>query len=208
MGVVTEIKECRNKDRVNIYIDGEFVLALDKFVAYKSFIKVGKEISAHQLEDIAYEEERESALKKGIAYVSKYRVTEKRAREYLAGKGYTQRVIDETLEKLQKYAFVSDEKYAQDFMRSRLKRKGAKLIRMELAQKGISKDIINEITTSPDDEIESCKKQGEKYMRNKEKTRENFGKLFKNLASKGYDFAVINSVIQQIKGDEEIEDWM
>lgn len=208
MAKITEIKECRNKARVNIYIDGEFCLAIDKFVAYKSFLKVGKEISVSELEALALEEERESALKKAIAYVTRYRVTEKKARDYLKGKEYSQNVIEETMEKLQKYSFVSDEQYAKDFMASRLKRKGAKLIKMELSQKGVSKDIIAGLETSADDEKEACKKQAEKYMRNKEKTRENYAKLFQNLAGKGFDFSVIKTTIEQIKGEVEIEDWM
>lgn len=208
MGRITEIKAGKNKDRVNIYIDGEFCIALDKFVCYKSFLKVGKEISISQLEEIAYEEQRESALKKAIAYVTKYRVTEKKARDYLKGKEYSDVVINETVEKLQKYSFISDQQYAADFMASRLKRKGAKLIRMELSQKGISKDIIENIETNPEEEREACKKQAEKYMKNKEKTRENFAKLFKNLAGKGFDFDVINWAISQIKENIADEDWM
>ncbi len=208
MAKITEIKECRNKNRVNIYIDGEFCLAIDKFVAYKSFLKVGKEISQEQLEDIAFEEERETALKKGIAYVTRYRVTEKKARDYLKGKEYSPRIIEETMEKLQKYSFISDEQYAVDFAISRQKRKGGKLIKMELAQKGVSKDIISEIQFDPEQEKTACKKQAEKYMRRKEKTRENFAKLFQNLAGKGFDFAVIKSVIEEVKEDTQIEDWM
>lgn len=208
MGKITEIKECRNKERVNIYIDGEFCLALDKFVAYKSFLKVGKEISESELEDIALEEERESALKKSVAYVSKYRVTEKKARDYLKGKEYSPRVIEETMAKLEKYSFISDEQYAKDFMASRLKRKGAKLIKMELKEKGVSREIIDAIEVNAEEEKTACKKQAEKYMKNKEKTRENFAKLFKNLASKGFDFEVVKWAISEIKEGAEDEDWM
>ncbi|MFI3166884.1 MAG: RecX family transcriptional regulator [Bacillota bacterium] len=208
MAKITEMKECRNKDRVNIYIDGEFCTAIDKFVAYKSFLKVGKEISVEQLEQLAFEEERESALKKAIAYVTQYRVTEKKARDYLKGKEYSKAVIEETMEKLKKYSFISDEQYAVDFMQSRLKSKGAKLIKMELSQKGISRDIISALETNPEDETEACKKQAEKYMKRKEKTRENYAKLFQNLAGKGFDFGIIKSVIEEIKGETEIEDWM
>ncbi len=208
MGKITEIKECRNKDRVNIYIDGEFCLALDKFVAYKSFLKVGKEISEAELEEIAYEEERETALKKSVAYVSKYRVTEKKARDYLKGKEYSPRVIEETMAKLEKYSFISDEQYAKDFMASRQKRKGGKLIKMELREKGVSKEIIDSLEVDAESEKTACKKQAEKYMKNKEKTRENFAKLFKNLASKGFDFEVVKWAISEVKEGAEDEDWM
>lgn len=209
MGKITDMKECRNKARVNIYIDGEFCVAVDKFVAYKSFLKIGKEISEEKLKEIAFEEARESALKKGIAYVSKYRVTEKKARDYLKGKDYPAEIVEETMAKLQKYSFISDQQYAVDFMASKQNRKGGKMIKMQLREKGVSSEIIESLEVDSEKEKETAKKLGLKYMKNKENTRENFGKLFGNLASKGFDFDVVKAVCEEIKGEwSDDEDWM
>ena len=207
MDKITDMKDCRNKNRVNIYIDNEFVCAVDKFVACKAYLEVGKVMTKEDLLCLQYEEEKETAFTKAASYVSKYRVTEKKAQLYLKDKGYGEKIIEETMEKLQKYSFVDDTKYANDYMASGLKKKGIKKLKMELKMKGVGNAIIEELDIDSSEEENSARKNAEIYMRRKEKTFENFGKLFKNLMSKGYGYDTTSKIVKEMK-DGDDEDWV
>ena len=59
-------------------------------------------------------------------------------------KGYSSQDIEESIDKLKEYGYLNDENYTLSYIKSNINKKGARLISMELAQKGINKETISE----------------------------------------------------------------
>ncbi len=118
-------------------------------------------------------------------------------------------IIDKVIQKLKKYDFVNDLEFAKKWVESRLrfKPRSARLIKLELKQKGIGQDIIDKMINDEGlmiNDLESAKKLVEKKMgrfRNKfGMTREEiYQKLGRFLASKGFDWDTIKKSIDHVQ---------
>jgi len=198
--------QLKDKSRCNIYIDGRFYCGMSLETTVKNRLKVGLIISPEQLSLLQLESEKSVALDKALTHISATRKTEKQVREFLKGKGYLEDVIEYVLEKLRGYDFLNDQEYAEAYVDYTACKKGARLIRMELKNKGVSEQEIDSALSlvSEDTQIETAKTILTKYMKNKEITKETLQKAFRYLMGKGFDIDVVKSAIQAF-GDCEDE---
>ena len=67
----------KKKDRCNIFVDGEFYVALSLEIVMNYRLKAGQEIDKKALDDIVFEGQKSDALKLAINYVSKALKTKK-----------------------------------------------------------------------------------------------------------------------------------
>ncbi len=84
--------------------------------------------------------------------------TVKEIEDKLKSKGYSETEIDKAVKKLKEYSFVDDENYTLLYIKSNFDKKGEKLIRRELEQKGIERELIR----TKIDELEISEKEEEK----------------------------------------------
>ncbi|MBQ5801759.1 MAG: RecX family transcriptional regulator [Clostridia bacterium] len=139
MNEITAIlPQVKDKTRCNIYLDGRFCCGLTLETVVKNRLKVGHIVSEERLAEMQLESEKNTAFDKALTHLSATRKTEKQIRTYLAGKGYLSAVIEHVLEKLRSYNFVNDGEYAEAYAEHASKRKGGRMIRMELRGKGIA----------------------------------------------------------------------
>lgn len=75
--------------------------------------------------------------------------------EYLQKKNASDEIIDQIIDKLQDQGYINDEKFARAWVlaRARSKPKGRTLLVMELRQKGISQDIIEQVLAEESEEL-------------------------------------------------------
>ena len=191
MNEITAITpQIKDKRRCNIYVDGRFCCGLTLEATVKNRLKVGLIVTKKQLAEIQLESEKNTAFDKALTHLSATRKTEKQIRTYLAGKGYLPSVIEYVIEKLRGYDFVNDGEYAEVYAESAVKRKGGRLIRMELKSKGISEDKIDEALEGLEEgaEEETAKRILQKYMKNKVCDQETLQKAYRYLLGKGFDY--------------------
>jgi regulatory protein len=199
MNEITQITpQIKDKRRCNVYVDGRFCCGLTLETAVKNRLKVGSIITPERLAEIQLESEKDVALDKALTHLSATRKTEKQMQDFLSKKGYLPAVIEYVMEKLRGYQFVNDEEYAKAYVGFTANKKGERLIRMELKQKGLTDEMIDgAMQTVADGEQElASKKILEKYLRSKEITKENLQKAFRYLLSKGFDYEVAKSALQ------------
>ena len=207
MNEITAITpQIKDKRRCNIYVDGRFCCGLTLEATVKNRLKVGQIVSPEQLAEIQLESEKNTAFDKALTHISATQKTEKQMREFLQGKGYLPSVIDYVVEKLRSYNFLNDGQYAEAYVESLSKRKGSKLLRMELRGKGVSDaEIDAALDTLPmEREEETAKALLEKYMRGKICDKATMQKAYRYLLGKGYDYEVIKSALSAF--DEWNED--
>lgn len=73
--------------------------------------------------------------------------SEKEVREYLLKKKVAQEIIEEVISKLHEHKFLDDKEFAKMWLESRVrhKHKPIRIIKYELGQKGISREIIDQL---------------------------------------------------------------
>lgn len=194
----------RNKNRVNIYIDGEFYCGLEALSVVKFGLKTGQEVDKDKLQQTVFDSEVAVAFVKATDYLARGLKTVKQMRDYLIRKGYESGVVDKVIEKLEYYRYLDDERYATLYVEQHSKNKGARRLNQELIGKGISRTQAEKHSTDfQQDNGDNIKRLAEKYMRNKENNLATLAKLQRYLLSRGYSYDEVVAVIAHYKGEQE-----
>lgn len=198
MGKITDIqKQKRNRTRVSIYIDGEFVCGLDEVAAASARLKIGDEITADELKSVMEKSELNSAFERAVGYLSVAPRAKKEIYKYLLDKGYDKAIIMQTIDKLVSYHYIDDYLYAQTYIRSKSKRYGSFRISAELKQKGIAQSVIDELMDdAPEDNITEIARKYIKSHRSADRQ-----KLKRFLAGRGFSWDSINAVVAQLSSE-------
>lgn len=207
MNEITAITpQIKDKKRCNIYIDGRFYCGLSLETTVKNRLKVGQIIAPEKLAALQMESEKQVALDKALTHVSATRKTEKQVRDFLAGKGYLQDVVDYVIEKMRGYNFLNDGEYAEAYVSYAATKKGKRLLYSELKGKGLADEEIEGALSAVDEETqeEAAAALLQKYMRGKTAEKETLYKAFRYLAGKGFETEVIKRALSRF-GDCEDE---
>ena len=207
MKKITDIKPpVKNKTRCSIFLDNAYYCGLELETVMRNRLKIGTEIDEDRLEEIQEESERSRALDTALGFIARSKKTEKQIEEYLAGKGYLPATIDYAKNKLKEYNFVSDSDYAEDYVGTYSRNKGKRLLKLELLHKGVSEKDMETALDNLNDESENAARVAGKYMRGKDRTRENAAKCYRYLVSKGFDYDTAKMVSEKYRTDADSEE--
>ncbi len=199
MAIITEIKQTtKNKSQMyEIFVDGESLGLYHIETIIKHSIKVGMEVDVAVLDNALKESTTLVAMEKVLNYISKSMKTQKDIEKYLKGKGYGDDIIESVIAKLREYNYINDEIYAKYFIASKSKKEGNKKIKFDLKNKGLDEKVIAEMLSENAEDLDVIKNLADKYLKNKVKDFKTKTKLFAFLASKGFEYENINSVLRQ-----------
>lgn len=188
-----------NKNRCNLFLDGEFYKGVSLESVYKNHLKEGQDISQDRLEYILTENERGDALSKALNYISKSLKTKRQVYDYLIRKGYSEDVSWYVIDKLKEYKYLDDEHYSKRYIES-VNTQGPKMVEYKLMSKGVNKqDVENAFLNSEVDYNQMAKNLAEKYLRSKEITKENIAKAYRYLLGKGFSYEQAEFALSQFK---------
>lgn len=211
MGKVTKIEaQKKNKDRVNVYVDYEFSFACDAEFIYKLGIKVNDLLKEDDIKSVLKEDELKKCKNSALRIIEKSYKTKKEIEEKLLAKGYTSDIISSTLTFLQEYNFVDDNRYASLYVKDKMKNQGRNKIKYSLIKKGLNQDVIEESLNFIDEDYEKeqalllAKKRYEILKKRENDDYKLSQKLFRFLASKGYDFQCCNEVVKKVVKKHDI----
>ena len=206
MAQITAITpQVKDKERVNVYVDGRFYCGMRLETVMASRLKVGDEIAPERLDEIQEENERAQALDKAMTHLSSTMKTEKQMRDFLKKKGYVDGVCDYVLEKLREYRFVDDAQYCAQYAETAGRNMGARRIAMELKQRGADEAAIEGALSGLTGQSEAAKAAAQKYMKNREFTRENLSKTFRYLMGRGFDYETAKEALASLGADTDEE---
>lgn len=212
MAVITKIEiQKRNKERVNIYLDGEYAFAISAELVYKENLKVKDEVDTEKLKSVADKEAYIRCKNSALKIIERSYKTEKEVREKLLLKGYEERHIENSIQFLKEYKFLNDEYYAEAFIRDKLSSKGSARIKQDLIKKGIPRDIIEEKIEGIDksSEKDTARELAEKKLRvirkSENDTYKISGKLYRFLISKGYTYDIVKEVVKDVMYIDDFE---
>lgn len=142
-GTITSLKfQKRTADRVNVYLDGKYALALPALTA--AHLRVGQYLDDAMLAELRAEDTRQKAYDRALHFLSYRPRSGGELQRHLADAGFEPDVVQEALARLAAQGYLNDAEFAQFWVenRQRFRPKGARALRQELRQRGLDADTI------------------------------------------------------------------
>lgn len=158
MSKITSVElQTNNPHRFNIFLDGQFAFGVDEDLVISRRLIVGKVISVSDLKKILFEAEAGKLMERMYRWFRIRQHSEKEVRDYFKIKNLklkikkeepvNEMVIETLIKTLKKKGMINDLEFAKVWVEARRKskQKGIIVLRMELFQKGINKEIIEQV---------------------------------------------------------------
>ncbi|GGB10283.1 recombination regulator RecX [Macrococcus hajekii] len=145
MKITTIEVQKHNKDRFNLYIDGDFSMGIDSATYVKFNLKKGDVISEEQLVAIKEYDDYRRAINSAVVYLSYKKRTEKEIREYLKKNETAEEIVDAVIKYCYDNRYIDHDDYARSLMNTMINTtdKGPDVFRQKLFEKGIERPIID-----------------------------------------------------------------
>lgn len=199
MSVITQIKPQKSKKRVNIFLDDKFAFGLDLENFVKLELKVEQELTDKEVKEIVKKAEFQKVYDKILRFAT-LRPRSKKEYEYWLKKHKVHNSLHNKLfNRLKRLDFLNDEKFAAWWVEQRtsFRPRSARALRLELRQKGIDRNIIDDVLANIKiDETKIAKElvERKKYKWEKLDGFEKRKKISAYLARKGFNWEVIKKV--------------
>ncbi|RBP36162.1 RecX family transcriptional regulator [Garciella nitratireducens] len=213
MPIVTKmIKQKKNKEYYNIYIDGEYSFSMHEELVILYEMKKGKYIDIEKMSEIIYEDNKKRAFNRALHYLSYRRRTQWEIEEYLKKKGFNEKIVELTIEKLKYYNLIDDEDYIKSYIAQKKSGNpiGRKKLLFDLEKKGIDNCLFDQIDQyyTQEEEYEQAKKLALKYNKKYEKisSKERIYKIGQAGQRRGFSWEIMKNVIQEIVEKDQEEE--
>lgn len=211
MAIITKIEvQKKNQDRVNIYVNNEFFIAIYTELVYRFGLKKGIDIDEDKLKSLLKDEMYIKAKNKALNILSKSDQSEKKIREKLSY-DFEESIIDKVIIFLKNNNFINDDILAQKIVNTNinLNKCGINKIKQNLYIKGINKNSIDEALSDVDYNIEFenamyLAKKRYNRIKNEDK-RKIYQKISQHLAYKGFNYDIIKRVLNKILNFDEYD---
>ena len=219
---VTQVEpQKKNPNRFNIFLDGKFAFGADEDLVVNRRLIVGKEIDPGDLDKILIEAEVGKLMDRVYGLFSIRARSEKEIKDYLKTASYKRKlkgeepisemvanaVIDRAIQK----GLINDLDFAKAWAESRSKTRGWQRVKQELFQKGIGREIVDELNDS-NHFREDEQKTAERLLEKKNRLWSSLPPIgFRKKATdylmrKGFEYSVAASVIDcYLKKDQKID---
>ncbi len=210
MPKITAIKvQRKNKERVNIFLDGEFAFGLTRIVA--GWLQIGQVLDEKKIAELQAKDESEMAYIRALNFLS-YRPRsiaeiERNLRKYKV----PEEIIPATIERLKAQNFVNDQEFAKMWVENRntFRPRGKRALRLELRQKGITdEDIVQPILDDLVDEESLAYQAGIKKAKKLANLEwQDFRrKLAAFLARRGFSYSIISPLLRPLWDEVQPEE--
>jgi regulatory protein len=157
-GTITALTvQKKNRDRVNVYLDGRFAFGLAAIEAAR--LRRGQTLSDDEIAALQNRDEVQKAHESALRYLDyRPRSTDEIRRHLMKGKDVAPEVMDEVIERLTSVGLLDDRAFARYWLenRSDFSPRGERALRLELRQKGVPGDIIAEVLSEGHNEDEAA----------------------------------------------------
>jgi regulatory protein len=200
-GVVTAVTPQRRRGRYNLFVDGEFALALDAETLAQSKLKEGSIVAGNQLMELAAATLRKRALDAALRLLSYRPRAEQEIRTRLLRLDLPPDVVRSTIERLREYGYVNDAAFARAWVESRNlgTPRGRRVLRQELRGKGVDVDTVTEAVEELD-ETEAARQAAVKKARSLHglEYQDFRNRLAGYLQRRGFGYDVIKPIIREL----------
>ena len=206
IGVITSVElQKRNKTRVSIHVDGQYLGSVEDIVWAKSGLKTGHPLPEELWQDMQGRQEEAAALEKAVTRLASRARSKAEMEKYLAEKGFSESAISYAIEKLEGYGYIDDGEFARLLVRDRVNTKsiGKRSLAQELKRLGVGEEDAGQALSqyAQEDELAAALRQAEKDMRRtaaEMDIRKRRAKVYNGLARRGFSGDVIEAAMAKV----------
>jgi regulatory protein len=198
--IVTSVERVRRRRRVNIFVDGEFAIALGVDLATECDVRPGREVSTAHLRALADEDARREALQSALRFLSYRPRSEQELRQRLVRKGLPRAAIAAAMSRVRELGYLDDAAFARFWTETRQasRPRARRVVAGELRRRGIAAEQVEEATAEIEDEAAAYEAAGRRVrsLRGLEYQpfRERLGRF---LTSRGFSYEVARRTIDR-----------
>ncbi|HJC11900.1 MAG TPA: recombination regulator RecX [Candidatus Blautia merdigallinarum] len=198
--IVTEIRPV-TKQKYQIDVEGEPAFVLYKGEVSRYHLEKDREISAEVYREIVEEVLTKRAKLRAMHLLEQGDRTKKGLRENLLKNGYPSEAVEEAMAYVESFHYIDDKRYALTYIQNQSGKKGRARIQMELRQKGVPQEYIDQAFQETEEDTDArgvireliLKKRREQGPM-EEKERQ---KLYGFLMRRGFSSSDILSVLRE-----------
>ena len=199
---ITAIKAGKNPrvQRSNVFLEGKFAFSLDNEVIVKELLKVGRELSADYIRELTQADNFRRCLNAAFHFLSFRPRSEAETRIRLKRRGFEDGDIEKTISELKRLELINDSTFAEFWKENRdsFRPRSQRAVKQELRQKGVGRDIIEEVVSNIDDAENAYRvaltKAGSLPLTDYQLFRQRLGGY---LQRRGFNYGVINNAIKK-----------
>ena len=196
MPKITEvIPQKKNPKRFNIFLDGQFAFGADEDLVVEHRLVPDKQLDTSDVEQLLFEAEVGKLMERVYRLFNIRQRSEKEIRDYLKNLSFKRKVkgqeeispfiINAAIELMKKKGLIDDVSFAKAWVESRSKKRGPRLLKQELFQKGIDKEIIEDVINNRRTDYDG-QRIAEQLLEKKMRVWRNLPKI--EFRKKAYDF--------------------
>ena|SRR2546429_2722774 len=196
--------QTNNQDRINVFVDGQFLLGISALIALQMELQVGQELSTDQLEQLRQEEAVQQATNRALNYLSFRPRSREEVRRYLRKKETPPELIDTVIQRLDELNLVNDQSFSEFWLESRERSnpKGAQALKNELRLKGVKRELVDELVSDEQDEeraLRAGRKKAAMFARQPEMDFKTFrARLGSFLQRRGFSYEVSTHAVRAL----------
>jgi regulatory protein len=198
-GAITALKfQRRSKERVNVYLDGEYAFGLTAIEAAR--LREGQVLSEAEIAALKAQDERQRAFDQAVRFLSYRPRSRAEVERYLHGKRVAGEVVTDVVERLERANYLDDEAFARFWVENReqFKPRSRRALRYELRQKGMTDQVIAQVLSDLDDEAAAWRAVEGRLSRWAGLTRDELRqKMMGYLSRRGFNYEIINSIFEK-----------
>lgn len=193
MATITAIEtQQRDPERVSIFLDGHFAFGSTAMVAAARGLRVGRDLSAEEIEALQAEDEVEKAFGAALNFLSFRPRSKREIEDYFRRRKLAPEIGTAVVERLERIGVLDDREFAHFWVENRqtFRPRGTRALKAELRQKGIEQEIIDDTLADLGDEAETAYVAGMKKARSYSTAdeREFFRKMLGFLQRRGFPY--------------------
>ncbi len=197
----------KNKERVNIYLDGEFAFGLTLIEAAR--LHKGQTLTDDDIAALKAADEVVQAYERAVQFLAYRPRSIAEIRRNLAEKDIDDAVIDAVIARLENQGYVDDLAFARFWLNNRqeFRPQGARALRFELREKGVANSVIDEALAEFDTSDAAYRAAKDKARRFRGLDKRTFrNKLGMFLTRRGFDYdaarAATDRLIEELEADD------
>jgi len=199
-GTITALRfQKRNKDRVNVYLDGQFAFGLAAIEAAR--LRVGQTLSDADVARLQIRDEVERAYERALNFLSYRPRSIDEVRRNLCKKNVEDEVVEAVLERLVRAGLLDDREFSRYWVENRLQfnPRGIYALRHELRGKGVSESVIADALADFDEEVAARRAAEAGARRLAHLGAGDFRRrLGAYMARRGFSYAVMEPLIEEM----------
>ncbi|MBI4028744.1 MAG: regulatory protein RecX [Candidatus Blackburnbacteria bacterium] len=201
---VSRLTQQKNRNRVNVYLDGKYVFGVTLEAALENHLKTGLILTQEKIEQLRGKDYQDKIFAQLVAFGSRRPHSKKEFEQWFRKKNVDPNIQDSLLARLSKVGLLNEEEFARWWVEQRVSFRSMppKMLKMELHSKGIKDDVIERILqgTEAPSEVELArkvlKKRFGKIPQNTHDLKEK-KRVYDFLLRRGFSYTVIREALTQ-----------